>query len=107
MSLNIIKVRQPRRTFGKNYKWNKDANLIAFYAFKLDKTKEQREAIAELLDCSLDRLDNRIQHFNSLTLNSKSTTTNPSNLVKSIYTEYKDLDLSSCKEKLKAILKSY
>ncbi|MEH0862298.1 hypothetical protein [Halobacteriovorax sp. DPLXC-1] len=88
--------RKKRETFGPNYKWNEESNFLAFCCYKIDESIENRALIAEKLGIKLSSFDNRMQHFNSLSKNSKDTSSKPSQQVKDIFQKNNNITVDEC-----------
>ena len=96
MSEKDLKTRKKREVFGANFKWNTECNLIAYCCFRLKDTKVPKDELAKKMNIEVSTLNNRIQHFNSLSENSKSKTTNPSEEVRMIFKTSSHLTADNC-----------
>ncbi len=98
--------RAPRTTHGPNFKWDVDTNTLAYYCFRCNASKEIKDFISNhYKEMNPSSLEVRIQHFNSLTDDSKNTTTNPSKQTIEIYESLQHISDEECSEALSDRLK--
>ena len=101
-------IRKNRVVYGPNFKWNGLPNYFAYLCFRVKATQAERESIANKICVKYESLNNRIQHFRSLSPDSNSKTTKPSMEVKQLFESYKPFSTGFCKEELdKFLMSSY
>jgi len=98
--------RKSRTTNGTNYKWTWSSNFVAYCCYRIKIDKKRKEEIASKLGTTLERLDNRIQHFNSLNSSTENKKGTPSEEVKLIFKTSAYLSDEECSKKIELILKS-
>ena len=104
----IKKERKKRTTLSPNYKWDTKSNELAYYCFRVSEEfgLENKIALANKLKIRLSQLDNRIQHYKSLTLKSKNVSARPSKEVVDIFNSNESVSDAICLNRLKLFLQS-
>ena len=106
MSVITKNVRKKREVYGENFRWSGEPNWIAYLCFRVWKRLSKLKLFREHYGLRSDQIIARIQHYKSLTPESKDKSATPSVEVCKIYENNEGLSDLECQQRLQEWLQT-